>query len=170
MLKNAKVMILVLLFVALLTVNCAAADDILSINDLIESSVELDNRAVTVQGEVIGEPLERGDYAWVNISDTTNAIGIWVKRSDAEQIAFYGDYEHKGDTVRITGVFHKACAEHGGDVDIHCAVFKITETGHDVKYGLSGTKITATVLLTATAALSGMVYLRLSGKYGGKRR
>ena len=160
MLKNTKVIMLVLPFIAFFTVTCAAAGDITGLNDLIENSIALNGHEVTVQGEVIGEPLERGNYAWVNISDTSNAIGIWVKKSDAERISFYGDYKHKGDTVRITGEFYKACSEHGGDVDIHCKNLKIMETGHDVKYGLSGAKVAASAVLTVGAAVTGTVYLK----------
>jgi len=162
--KNSKILILVLLFVILFTVPCAASDNITKINDLIENSIALNNTEVTVQGEVIGEALERGKYAWINVNDTTNAIGIWVKKSDIDQIHFYGDYKHKGDIVKITGVFYKACSEHGGDVDIHCANIEIVETGYSIKEQLSPKKVIITLLLVLITTIILVVYLKLKKK------
>jgi hypothetical protein len=153
-----------MLFLILFAVPCAASDNTTKINDLIEQSISLDNTEVTVQGEVIGEALERGEYAWININDTTNATGIWVKKSDINQIQFYGDYKHKGDIVKITGVFHRACSEHGGDVDIHCTDIEIVETGYSIKEQISAYKIVMTVSLIFIAAIIVGVYLKVKKK------
>lgn len=159
--KNSTILILILLFLILFAVPCAASDNITKINDLIEQSFSLDNSEVTVQGEVIGEALERGEYAWININDTTNAIGIWVKKSDIDQIQFYGDYKHKGDIVKITGIFHRACSEHGGDVDIHCTDIEIVETGYSIKEQISANKIVITASLIFIAAIIVSIYLKV---------
>ena len=128
----------------------AAGAKAVDINSLIENGKAMNNTSVTVEGEAIGEALERGDYSWVNINDGTNAIGIWLKKFDAEMIKYYGDYEHVGDTVRITGTFSNNCSEHGGDVDIHCTSIEIVKEGHNVKNEVPGAKIlTAAVLLCA---------------------
>lgn len=161
--KNSKILIFILLlliFSFLFAVPCAASNNITAINDLIEKSASLDNTDVTVQGEVIGEALERGEYAWININDTTNAIGIWVKKSDIDQIKIYGDYKHKGDIVKITGVFHKACSEHGGDVDIHCTTIEIVQLGYTVKEQLSLSKVIITLSTFLIAAVIIAVYLK----------
>ena len=162
--KNSRVIILILFLLILFIVPCTASDNITKINDLIEKSISFDNTEVTVQGEVIGEALERGDYAWININDTTNAIGIWVKRSDIDQIQFYGDYKHKGDIVKFTGVFYRACSEHGGDVDIHCSNLEIVESGYNIKEQLSTLKIGITVSLVVIAAIILIIYLKLEKK------
>lgn len=159
--KNWRILISILLLLILSTMPCAASDNITKINDLIEQSVLLDNTQVTAQGEVIGEALKRGEYAWININDTTNAIGIWVKKSETDQIQFYGDYKHRGDIVKITGVFHRACPEHGGDVDIHCTDIEIVETGYSIKEQLSACKIIITVSLIFIAAIIVSIYLKL---------
>jgi hypothetical protein len=162
--KNSAILILIFLLPILLAVPCAASENITKINDLIEQSIALDNTEVTVQGELIGEALERGDYTWININDTTNAIGIWVKKSDIDQIQFYGDYKHKGDLVKIAGVFHKACSEHGGDVDIHCTDIKIIETGHNIHEQISTYKVVLTVSLILIAAFIVIIYLKVKKK------
>lgn len=150
MLKNTKILILIFLISISFTVTCVASDNITKINDLIEKSASLNNTEITVQGEVIGEALERGEYAWININDTTNAIGVWVKQSDADRIKFYGDYKHKGDIIKVTGVFYKSCPEHGGDVDIHSTDIEIVETGNEVTEEISHTKVLVTAVLFIT--------------------
>jgi len=163
MFKNPKVLSAILLITILFVSNCRALETI-KINDLIENAAAMDNREVTVQGEAIGEALERGEYAWINISDMTNAIGVWVKRSDIRPIEFYGDYKNRGDTVQITGVFHKACTEHGGDVDIHCSRIEIVETGHYTAEQLSIHKLIFAALAILAFIFVLAVYYRLKKK------
>lgn len=158
--KNSKIVIFIFISTLYFTITCNASNKI-EVNQLIENAAVLDNTEVTVKGEVIGEALERGEYAWINISDTTNAIGIWIKQSDVNQIKYYGDYKHKGDTVKVTGVFHKACPEHGGDVDIHCTNIEIVETGYNIKEQLSSNKVIITLLLVLITIIAAAAYLKL---------
>ena len=162
--KSLEILILFLFSLIIFALPCAASDNIIKLNDLIEKSNLLDNSEVTVHGEVIGEALERGKYAWLNINDTTNATGIWVKKSDIGKIQFYGDYKHSGDIVKITGVFHRACPEHGGDVDIHCTNIEIIKSGYIINESLSTGKIITTCLLIAVAAVTGGLYLSIRKK------
>ena len=75
------------------------AENITPLNTLIENAKEMDGQEVTVQGEVIGERMDRGDFTWININDSTNAIGIWLSKSDADKILNYGNYKYKGDLI-----------------------------------------------------------------------
>lgn len=159
--KNPKLLIFVFLLCVFLSETCTAAESITKINDLIENATALDNTVVTVQGEVIGEALERGDYVWLNITDTTNAIGIWVKKDDIAQIQFYGDYKHKGDILRITGIFSRACTEHGGDVDIHCSIIEVTEPGYVIKEQISRNKFIITLIAIVFTAVILIIYLKI---------
>ena len=131
----------------------------------MEDALSYNGQTVTVEGEAIGEALERGEYSWVNISDGTNAIGIWMKKADEDSIKFYGDYKHLGDTVRVTGVFSRDCAEHGGDVDIHCASLSIVKAGHSVLSAVTQKKIAIAAILAFFAALLAYFYLRESKKH-----
>jgi len=127
------------------------AEDIIDINSLIEYAKEFDGQEVTVQGEAIGERMDRGEYSWVNINDGSNAMGIWINRSEAQNIAYYGNYENKGDTVKITGIFHRACKEHGGEADIHSKSYEVVEMGYAIREPISSLKITSAIALSIVA-------------------
>jgi hypothetical protein len=99
------------------------------INDLVEKAKEYDGQTVTLHAEAIGEVLERGDHAWVNINDKSNAIGVYVPIAEAKKITFFGDYANTGDTLVITGVMYNACKEHGGELDVHAETITILKKG-----------------------------------------
>lgn len=142
-------------------VTSASAASITGINDLIEKSSDFNGTEVTIQGEAIGEALERGDHAWINISDGANAIGVWVDRWEMEQIKVYGDYKHKGDIVKVTGIFYQACTEHGGDVDIHCTNLQEIEAGYTVKEAVKHSYVITAAVLTAITAAVLIAYLKI---------
>lgn len=110
------------------------------INQLIENAKGSDGRQFIIKGEVIGEAMDRGEYCWINIKDSTNAIGIWMKRSDAGQITNFGSYQFVGDTVEITGTFRRACIEHGGEADFHCENLSVVRKGYPVEHRIGSTK------------------------------
>jgi len=127
------------------------AEEVIDINNLIEHAADLDGKMVTVEGEAIGEKMDRGNYSWININDGTNAIGIWLNKNDAEKIEYYGNYKNKGDIVKITGTFNRTCSEHGGESDIHNSSLEITEQGHLVKEDVSSSKVITASVLTIIA-------------------
>jgi hypothetical protein len=143
----------------------AAAADVIPINDLVEKSLQYDGQEVTVEGEAIGEVLERGDGAWININDGGNAIGIWMSLEDAESIGYFGDYKSIGDTIRVTGIFFRNCTAHGGDVDIHCEKLAIAAPGHPVKETISPAKAIVSGLLVIFAISALIFFLRQRKKY-----
>jgi len=157
--KRWKTLILTFIVMACSSVSVNAAQKI-SINDLINNTKAYDTQTVTVEGEAIGEALERGDHAWVNINDGSNAIGIWMTAADANAIKTYGDYKHIGDTLRVTGVFSRSCAEHGGDIDIHCSSIEIIKSGHDVKIKTSNLEIIIAFILLCVAAALSYIYFK----------
>ena len=81
------------------------------------------------EGEVLGDILYRGEYAWLAVFDGSNTIGCYVSAEQARQISLVGGYGKKGDTVSVEGVFHRACPEHGGDLDIHASSVTVLSTG-----------------------------------------
>jgi len=97
--------------------NCSAQP--ISSAELIQNAKVYDGRTIVYTGEVIGDIMARGDFAWVNINDGKNAIGVWMNKGLAANIIYTGSYRFKGDSVEIIGVFHRACPDHGGDLDIH---------------------------------------------------
>jgi len=155
--KYIKALIIMLLLTSPLSVT-VKAESAIDINELIENAKELDGQEVEIQGEVIGESMNRGDYSWININDGTNAIGIWLKKSDADKVVHYGKYENIGDKVKITGTFYRACKEHGGESDVHSSSLKIAEDGYQVKEQIPVTKIVGSVILISLALLMLVYY------------
>ncbi|MFA6217492.1 MAG: DNA-binding protein [Candidatus Omnitrophota bacterium] len=118
-----------LLTFAFLSLRSTAFAAPLSSDELISNAKGYDGKPVTFAGEVIGDIMARGAHAWVNINDGKNAIGIWMPGELAKKIQFTGSYRFIGDWAEITGVFHRACPEHGGDMDIHAQAIEKINAG-----------------------------------------
>ena len=145
-------------FAGLLLANTTSALEVTS-DDLINKAVEYDKKEVVYTGEVIGDIMKRGEYSWINVSDGGNAIGIWLPYEEAIKIKHVGKYKQKGDTAKITGVFNRACAEHGGDFDIHTSSIEIVKQGFAVKSDLNFYRlITGIVLFIIALSLSLFIY------------
>jgi hypothetical protein len=158
--KYIKALIIVLLLTAPLSVN-VKAESLIDINELIENAKELDEHEVTVQGEAIGERMDRGNYSWININDGTNAIGIWLSKSDADKVLNFGNYKNIGDTVKITGIFYRACKEHGGEADLHSNSLEIVEKGYKVKEHITSVKIISAAILIPIALFMLTLYMKM---------
>lgn len=134
---------------AALAVNAAAV----SSTELINNARQYDGKTVVYEGEVIGEVLLRGEHAWMNINDGLNAIGVWVKRDMARDITHSGSYRAKGDWVSVAGIFHRACPEHGGDLDIHATELRRIGAGRIIKQHLNITKRNLSLVLLGLLCL-----------------
>lgn len=163
--KFNKAVIMILLLITPLSVH-VKAESITAINDLVENAKALDGQEVTIQGEAIGESMDRGDYSWININDGTNAIGVWLKKSVSDKINYYGNYDYIGDTVKITGVFYRACKEHSGEADFHSISLDIVEDGYQVKETLSLAKAISAIILIPLALLSLVALSKIVKKRG----
>lgn len=160
--KYIQTVIIAFILVVSLSINTKAevTTETTEINTLIENAKGMDGQEVTVQGEAIGERLDRGDYSWINMNDGSNAIGIWVRKSDADQILNFGNYKTKGDTIRITGTFNRACVEHGGEADIHNNQMQIVEKGYKLTKQISFTKVIAAIILVIITLSSLLIYFK----------
>jgi hypothetical protein len=122
--------VLSLLVLLLLPAACAQP-----ITDLLLHPENFDNQVITVRGEVLGI-LKRGGKVWVNI-ENGGAIGVWCEAWMVENIKATADYHHRGDIIQVTGVFHRACLEHGGDPDIHAENLEVVEVGYEIPRGVN---------------------------------
>ncbi|MDD5477269.1 MAG: DNA-binding protein [Candidatus Omnitrophica bacterium] len=113
-----KPFLIILLFILIFGPQAAFSQG-LSSSELLKNAKQYDGKLITYSGEVIGDVMFRGEFAWVNINDGDNAIGAWMSGILAKEINFTGTYKSRGDTLEVTGIFHRACLEHGGDLDIH---------------------------------------------------
>jgi hypothetical protein len=121
--------------------------------DLINNAKEYDAKIVVYAGEVIGDIMQRGDFAWINVNDGQNALGIWANNSLVKDIVYTGSYKSTGDTVEVTGVFHRACPEHGGDLDIHAQAIRKTTPGRSVQRKLNPGKRNLVIVLLGVLSL-----------------
>jgi len=102
---------------------------VVSSQDLVENAPQWDGKEVELEGEAIGDIMPRGDHVWINLLNGSTAIGIWISKTALPKIQFTGQYFAKGDRVRIRGTMHRACPEHGGDLDIHADSAAVVKVG-----------------------------------------
>ena len=128
-------------------------DQTVSSITLVEKANSWDGRTVSFMGEAVGEAMRRGAMCWVHLNDDAymwknieegaklggynSGQAIWVRDDLAAKIRFFGDFLYEGDVVKVTGVFHAACREHGGDMDIHAAGLEIVRVGHPVAHNIN---------------------------------
>jgi hypothetical protein len=156
-----KILTAAVLFAILIFPACPIAEaEELPSTTLIEKARDWNGAEITYIGEVIGDIMLRGEYAWINVSDGANTIGVWLPAQDTLQISHIGRYNMHGDTAQVTGIFYCACADHGGDLDIHATALDIISTGYPVTHPPAPEKIlAATVLLLASLALGIWMFL-----------
>ena len=164
MCKIQKIMFITIITVIFSSLTVLASEAITSVSELIDNGREYNSKVINIQGEAIGELLERGEYSFVNINDGTSAIGIYLKTTDGEMIKYYGNYHNIGDSVRVTGVFNRACKEHGGDMDIHCDSMQIVSNGYESTHNISKRKIIFIIVLMPFVIYGTMKTYRVVGK------
>lgn len=104
-----------------------------SISEIMAHSEEFDGKEVVIEAEVIGDIMKRGDYSWININDGSAAIGVYLDTKEVEKIHKTGAYERKGDRIKITGIFHRAYNEQGGELAIEGKSLEVIEQGRELK-------------------------------------
>lgn len=130
---------------------------------LVEEPKTYDGVDVDFTGEVIGEAMVRGNDAWLHINDDpyymknveegaqlggyNSGMAVWLPADLARGITYFGDYKHEGDVVTVVGTFNAACAQHGGDMDIHARRLAVVRTGHVVVDVVPPQKIVLAVVL-----------------------
>ncbi|MCX5694347.1 MAG: DNA-binding protein [Candidatus Omnitrophica bacterium] len=156
--KKILRLILITLFLGLnfLAVVCAQG---LSSSELINNAKQYDGKLVTYSGEVVGDVMSRGEFSWVNINDGENALGIWINSGLAKEINFTGSYKSRGDNLEFVGVFHRACSEHGGDLDIHAQSLRQVSNGRAVKEKLNFDKVSLSLILLGILFLTWILTL-----------
>jgi len=119
----------------------------ISSKELLENAKRYDGEIIYFEGEVIGEVMRRGAVTWLNLSDGECAIGVVTQTVQLPKITYYGSYKAIGDRLGVEGIFHRACSEHGGELDIHATSIKIVEPGHLVKHPINLGKVRIALIL-----------------------
>jgi hypothetical protein len=131
----------------------AAFCQVISSTELINNAKQYDGKVVDYEGEVIGEMMLRGEYAWVNVYDGDNALGIWLSKDLTRGVLYTGSYKSKGDRVVITGIFHENCLEHGGDLDIHAQAVRKISPGRVATERINFAKVNQAAILGGACLL-----------------
>ena len=137
----------------LFSFSAAAMGEELSSNLMIEQARAYDASEISYSGEVIGDILNAGNHVWLNVSDGSNAIGIWAGKALASEVQTAGRYSQHGDEIRVLGTFNRACPEHGGDMDIHAESIMLLRRGNPVNHEVREWKVWLAAILTIGAAV-----------------
>ena len=119
---------------------------------LIADPRAYDGREILFEGEAIGDAMRRGDHAWVNVLDADAALGVYAPVAATNEIGVFGSSRAKGDLVLVRGVFHRACPDHGGDMDIHATSITVVQPGHATPHPVNNFKLALMPLSIALAA------------------
>jgi len=128
------------------------------LSDIIEKASEYDGMKVAIEGEVIGDVMARGDHSWINILDSGTAVGVWAEKDRLPEIAYLGNYGAVGDRVYITGIMHRACPEHGGDLDIHAETIELVKNGMPISHPLDLTRLGAAIAFSLSGILLAILW------------
>ncbi|MCB9758094.1 MAG: hypothetical protein H6753_06725 [Candidatus Omnitrophica bacterium] len=102
---------------------------VVMIRDLVMRSAIYEGRTVILRGEVIGDIMPRGQFAWINIQGQYNEIGVWIPLELTKRITYKGNYRFKGDRVEVLGIFKHADEEFGGEFCLRAIDLKIIQPG-----------------------------------------
>jgi hypothetical protein len=143
---------------------------------LIENASAWDGRSISFAGEAVGEAMARGGHAWLHVNDDAyqtrdleagrprtgynSGQAIWAPAELARRVRLFGDYRNEGDAVRVSGEFHAACREHGGDMDIHATDLVVVSEGHAVAHRLNLRRLGIGLALLAFAGALWLVRFR----------
>lgn len=150
--------------------------------ELVERAAEWDGKMVTFTGEAIGEAMARGDLTWLHLNDDAysrstvpegaalagynSGQAVLVDTEAARAVHVFGDFGHRGDIVQVTGRFHAADPQYGGDMTIEATTLRVVTPGQSVPRSVSGVRI-GWLLISLTAAALSWAALRLR-KHGDR--
>jgi len=83
-----------------------------------------------------------------------------MDRDDLAHIERFGSYVATGDRLRVVGTFHRACVEHGGDLDIHADSVEVLQGGAAQEHPASAAEIALAAALLAVGAVTSSLWRR----------
>lgn len=112
----------------------------ITLKSLVDNPEEYDQKIISLQAELIGEPLTTDTGTWFNLGANDYNIGVFLNQKEVlEKVNHWGSYKEKGDIVRIKGVFYKNCPLHN-QRGIHLIDLSVKEQGQEVKHKISQQK------------------------------
>lgn len=140
------------------------------LSSILKNPSTYDGKSVTVTGEVIGEVLYAPGGVWLNIlTERGINIGIFcAQKNQVQEVTRYGSYTHRGDRIRVEGVFYSDCPQHS-ERDIHAHTISVVEPGGIRTDAVSRQKKTLAIILTGICGMLTVMYLVKTG-YGRKNQ
>jgi len=162
---------LILAFLAaILAEETAAIATPVGTKELIDHARDYDGREIVFEGEAIGDPMHRGDHAWINVLDSNAAMGVFMPARYAAFIANYGSNRRTGDRLRVSGVFHRACPDHGGEMDIHARSVEIIARGTETPHPIEGLRLALVPVFLFLAAIFYYLWRRREAAAKSRKR
>ncbi|TXT49218.1 MAG: hypothetical protein FD137_750 [Spirochaetes bacterium] len=158
--------LLLILFISTAMTPCFSdATDVIAIGTLVDGAKAFDGKTVVIEGEVVGDVMKRGLYSWICLLDEGIAIGVWTNSAEIPSDLTAGGYGIRGDYVRVSGEFHRACPEHGGDLDIHhMDSFERTAPAMHIAYPIRKERVIVAALFCMMGLLFSLLWKRNSAK------
>lgn len=149
---------------------------------LIDKSDLFDGRMVTYRGEVVGDVMVRSDGIWLNINDDpysrqgerfhlagyNRGQSVLAPKTAAKTVKYAGNYVQRGDTVEVTGIFHKAASKYGGEMMIEAKSVTLVKRGFPLVHIISRRRaVLAVVWMAIAVGLFGLLRMdRLKRRVG----
>lgn len=109
----------------------------------------LDNSSVRFEGEAVGEAVSAGPgLKWVSVNDDSGqGIAVLMTDEQLQAVESYGNYQQTGSVIEVTGIYHVACVEHQGELDVHANSVVLVEAGEKTEHAVGEGKIVAAVVM-----------------------
>lgn len=137
---------------------------------LASTNRALNNSDVSFSGEVVGDVMNaEPGFKWANLRGSSNSvISVFLTDEQTNVIQYVGDYHETGTTLTVSGIYHVACPEHQGELDVHALSVEVVDSGGPVTHLVSGGRFGLGIGLCAlaTMVLAAFIFVRW---YYGKR-
>jgi hypothetical protein len=162
--RSAAAGVLVLFILSAASAAASQETGPVPVSQLVSRAKDFDARNIVVQGEVLGDLMQRGEYVWLNLMDDGTAIGVWARAKDLPEIGYLGGYWAKGDILRVEGIFHRACPDHGGDLDLHAVSITTVQKGSPAIVETRKGRVAMAIGFCLTGAVLAFLWRRREGE------
>ncbi len=140
-----------------------------AVEALLTSSSRLDGKDVVFTAEAVGQAIIADDkHVWVNVKSDGAMIGVYMSKELAANIANYGGYARRGDTIEVKGTYHLACTDHNDELEVHADAVTVTQEGAHWDVAWSPAVLAIGILLIFVGA--GLYALRMFLLRGRRRK
>jgi len=128
--KKVKVTFVVLVFIFFAGKGYSQA-----VESILKHKDFFDRKSVSVEREVVGDIIKRGDYSIVNLKDGSFFIGLVLTPEQVHSLEFTRTSQSRGDLVKAEGIFYKECPELSGESIISVKDLVVVKFGERFRKG-----------------------------------